>query len=228
MEYIAIGILFLLSLLLTFPMVRKPLSEDDGNWFYLAVFWKKGVRLYKDSYYVYGYFGIQWIVSKIYNLLGFEKPCFFYYFKAAWYTLNTLSIYWLVLCFWHEPILALVAGMVFAIIIAIPNTLFVLTYGEHFFILPINLSIIFAYYGLSSGNSWYFALAGLMSAWAIQIKPTALLFCFTLPVAFYCVSNVYLPLIVYTVVLIGFNLLPIVVLRRHNKKAQSKYLLSTF
>lgn len=225
MHFIAIGILLLLGLILGSPMSYKPLSEDDGNWYYLAVFWKRGVRLY-ENYRIYGYFGISQIVSKIYNSLGFEKLSFFYFFKSVWYALTAVSIYLLSFFLGHDPILAFVAGMLFLIITAVPNTLFVLTYGEHFFILPINLSIIFTYYGLTIGSFWYFMLAGLMSAWAVQIKPTALLFGVLLPAFFYFTPDIYLSLGSYVITFVGLSLLPLVIL--NNKKSREKYVLMNF
>jgi len=207
-------------------MSYKPLSEDDGNWFYLPVFWKRGVRLYKNYSLIYGYFGFSQIASKIYNSLGFEKLSFFYFFKSVWYALTAVSIYLLSLFLGHDYVLAFVAGMLFLIVSAVPNTLFVLTYGEHFFILPINLSIIFTYYGLVTGNLWHFTLAGLMSAWAVQMKPTALLFGILLPTVFYFTPDIYLPLGSYVITFGGLSLLPLIIL--NNKKSQEKYFLMTF
>ena len=49
-----------------------------AQWFYLPVFWKRGVRLYKKKLFqIYAYYGIHWIAAKIYNLLGFEKSNLF-------------------------------------------------------------------------------------------------------------------------------------------------------
>lgn len=228
MEYIAIGILFLMSLVLSYPMVRKPLSEDDGNWFYLPVFYKRGIRLYKNFIQMHGYFGVPWLASMIYNLFNFEKLNFFYYFKIVWYALNAVSIYWLTFCFWHNHVLAFIAGLIFAIIVAIPNTLFVLTYAEHLFIFPINLSIIFAYYGLNTGALWYFLLAGLMAAWAVQIKPTALLFGIILPGVFCISTPSFIPLIYYTATFVGFSLVPILIITKYGKESRQKYFFLTF
>ena len=144
MEHIIyIVILIIIGSLLSIPMIRKPLSEDDGNWFYLSIFWKKGVRLYKNLFQMYAYYGFHWIAAKIYNTFGFQKPSFFYFLKAGWYTLNALSKYWLTFCFWHDHTLAFIAGFLFVVIIAVPNTLFLLTYAEHIFILSVSLGIIF-------------------------------------------------------------------------------------
>lgn len=220
-------ILFLISLFLNIPMTRKPLSEDDGHWFYLSVFWRKGIRMFK-GYHNFGYFGVPWISAKLYNIPGFKNLTFFYYLKAVWYSFNALSIYWLSYCFWHNHILSFTAGLIFAIITAVPNTLFVLTYAEHFFVLPLNLSIIFTYYGITTDNNWFFMLAGLTAAWSVQIKTPALLFSILLPISLYSTSNAITPLLFYASIFIGFNLLPLVLIRKYGRSAQLNYLVRTF
>jgi tetratricopeptide (TPR) repeat protein len=205
-------VLFFISIALNIPMIRKPLSEDDGNWFYLPVFWKKGVRLFK-GYENSGYFGVPWMAASLYNIIGLGKLTFFYLFKIVWYSLNSLSIYWLSYCLWHDPVLSFIAGLTFAIVTTIPNTLFVLTYAEHFFIFPINLCIIFVYYGITTGNSWYFLLAGLMSAWSVQIKTPALLFSILFPITFYYAPNILIDLTYYFLAFMGINILPIFIVK---------------
>lgn len=221
-----VAVLVIIGSLFGIPMTRKPLSEDDGNWFYLPVFWKRGVRLYKNYSGIFGYFGFSQIASTIYNWLGFEKLRFFYFLKSVWYALTAVSIYLLSFFLMHDYVFAFVAGTLFLIITAVPNTLFVLTYGEHFFILPINLSILFTYYGLVTGSFWYFTLAGLMSAWAVQMKPTALLFGILLPTVFYFTPNIYLSLGSYVITFVGLSLLPLIIL--NNKKSRGKYVLMNF
>jgi tetratricopeptide (TPR) repeat protein len=213
--YISVIILFIFGLAVNIPMTRKPLSEDDGNWYYPAVFWNKGIRIHKNFVWAYGYFCVHWIATKIYILLNIKNVAFFYYFKIIWYSLTALSIYWLTYCCWHNSILSFTAGLVFAVITAIPNTLFVLTYGEHFFILPINLSIIFTHYGITTGNASFFILAGLMSAWAFQIKPTALLFSVILPVSFCFAPNVFSAVGIYAASFTAFTCLPMLFLRKY-------------
>ena len=216
-------ILFIVSLVIIIPMVRKPLSEDDGNWFYPAVFGDRGVRIYKNFNSAYGYFCIQWMAAKLYNLLKIQKLAFFYYFKIIWYALTSVSIYWMTFCFWHNDILSLISALIFAIVTAVGNTLFVLTYGEHFFILPINLSIIFTSYGVSTGNVLYFFLAGLTSAGAFQIKPTALLFSIILPLMFHFSDNFLLALFSYSTCFIFLTCLPIALI--YKQKGNYKYYL---
>ncbi len=224
--YVYVMVLFVIGMLLSIPMLKKPLSEDDGNWFYSAVFWKRNVRLYKNIS-ATGYFGIQWLFAKIYNTFHFTNLSSTYYFKAVWYTLTSLSIYWLTFCFWQNHLLSLISGLIYILITAIPNTLFVLTYAEHFFVLPINLSITFAYYGIASGHYWYFILAGLMSSWAFQFKPTTLLFNVLLPVAFYFGPNPIIATSSYFAVFIIIYFLPLLIIRSYGEKARKRYLRTT-
>jgi tetratricopeptide (TPR) repeat protein len=219
-------ILLVVGILLSIPMLRKPLSEDDGKWFYLAVFWNRGTRLFKNIY-SHGYFGIPWIFSIIYNIFHLRNLSAFYYFKAIWYSLTAISIYWLTLCFWHNHTLSFIAGLLFIIITAIPNTLFVLTYAEHCFILPINLSMIFTYYGITSGDTWYFILVGLMSSWAFQFKPTVLLFNVLLPFIFYFAPNPVLSIIYYTSAFLSLYFLPLIFFKKYGERARHLYLKNT-
>ena len=223
---LALTILFLAAMTLNLPKLWKPLSEDDGNWFYLSVFWKKGVRMFK-GYDNNGYFGVPWISAKLYNIIGFERLTFFYYLKMVWYSLTSVSIYWLSLCFWNNPLLSFIAGLSFAIVTAVPNTLFALTYAEHFFILPINLCIIFTYYGVTTGNSLYFLLSGIMSAWSVQMKTPALLFSILLPIIFYFTPNFLTGVSYYMLAFMGVHLLPIYLVKRQCGDS-NQYLQRTF
>jgi Flp pilus assembly protein TadD len=209
-------------------LIRKPLSEDDGNWFYLAVFWKWGVRLYKNSSLIFGYFGIPWIAAGFYNLLGLRKVHYLNYLKMIWYTSTVLSVYWMVCCFHPNCFFAFTAAVLFLVVTATPNTLFSLTYGEHFLIFPINMSIVFSYYGHTSGNDLYFICAGLMAGWAVQIKPTALLFGVLLPCSYLFISDPVLPLLYYLLSFAGLNLLPVVVIDQYGHKAIKSYFVATF
>ena len=118
-NHIVLIVLVLFSIAINLPMIRKPLSEDDGNWYYPAIFWRKGCRLYRNFFWVHGYFGIHWVVAKIFNIFRIENLTFFYWFKLIWYSLTALSIYWMTYCFWHNCIISLTAGIIFAIITGI-------------------------------------------------------------------------------------------------------------
>ncbi|MFQ5786374.1 MAG: tetratricopeptide repeat protein [Thermodesulfobacteriota bacterium] len=224
--YLTVLISFFTCLILNIPMTGKPLSEDEGNWYYLAVFWKRGVRLFKNLNYIYGYFGIPWMGANVYNLFNSENLTLFHYFKAVWYSLTSVSIYWLTFCFWQNHTISLMASIIFSIIIATPNTLFSLTYGEHFFILPINLSLIFTYYGLSTDHLIFFILAGLMTAWAFHIKPTTLLFSILLPLVFYFSSQFLEASGSYFLIFVIFNLFPILIIKKHGNNAIKFYIMA--
>lgn len=229
MEHLAyLGIIVIANVLLHIPMMGKTLSEDEGNWFYLAVFWKQGARLYKKGLRVIGYFGIQWMSAVLYNAIGIRNVRFFLHFKGLWYIGNALSVYWLVFSFSGRSSLSLMAALLFVIVTAIPNTLFSLTYAEHFLILPLNLAIIFSYEGFSADRAGYFLLAGLMTGWAVQIKPTALLPTLLLPASFFFAKAPFIPCLLYLAAFIGLNLLPPLLLRKRGRAAVTDYFSMTF
>lgn len=213
--------------LLYIPLQKRPLSEDDGNWLYLAVFWKNGVRMYKNFIQIFGYFGAPWLAAAAYNILRAKDLRFFLRFKAVWYICNALSVYWLVFVFTGDAVFAIAAALLFAAATAVPNTLFFLTYGEHYFILPINLSIIFSCYGFS-GSSWWFLASGLAAGWAVQIKPTALLFGICLPVSFLFRSSWAVPVSFYFAAFLGLNLLPMALVSRYKNNSAKTYLRINF
>ena len=214
--------------MLSIPMLRRPLSEDEGNWYYLSVFWNKGVRLYKDINQMPGYFGVHWIAAILYNALGRPGMSFFNYFKAFWYTCNAMSLYWLVYLFYQSDIIALIASLLLIIVTVTPNTLFFLTYAEHFLILPINMSMIFSYFGFISGNTVFFVFAGLTSGWAVQIRPTALLYVAVSIVIYSLLPNSLLSLTFYMAAVIGLNLLPLIIMSKYPKNAIKRYFFMTF
>ena len=212
--------LIIFSAIINLPLAKKPLSEDDGNWFYPAVFWNRGLRLYKNFSYATGYFCIHWIAAKIYNLFKVDNFSFFYYLKNIWYSLTAVSIYWMSYCFWHDPLLAFISGSLFSLITALPNNLFALTYGESFIILPVNLSIIFTFYGITTGNCIFIILAGLMASWSCQIKPTGLLFSIILPISFCFAPNIFSNISIYIISFVGFTCLPLFFIHQYEDKTR--------
>lgn len=164
--------IFVLSLWLCAPIIKKPLSEDDGNWHYLAYFWSKGLRPY-DGYMPSGFFSYQVIVAWVYKLYG-KSISFFKCFKVFWYALTASMISLFSFVLWGDPLASILAGLIFSLAIMSPATLGILTYAEHFLLLPLTISIIFA----MSIVKWGFLaalLSGIMAGLAFQIKITALI-----------------------------------------------------
>ena len=220
-------IILFVAAVLTYPLTRRPLSEDDGNWFYLAFFQDRGVRLYRDLPTTSGHFGIFGIAAFLFRIFHGRKPIFFNYFKVIWYFFNALAVYWLTLLLTTNHGMALIASLLLILVTAVPNTLFFLTYAEHFVILPFCLSIICMHLGLSEGHYGWFLASGLLAGWTVQIKPTSLIFagalffvCFASPAPGTDAS-------IFLAGLLTMNILPWAMLR-HDREACSGYLINTF
>ncbi len=136
---IPISSLTLIGLFILWPITRKPLSEDEGNWYYLSVFRKRGLRPFKN--YSLGGFDVKYMASLFYNIIPGNNIAALQYFKILWYTTTGISIYILSFVFWHNTTLSFIAGLLFIIIVAVPSSFFTLTYAEHFLILPANLRV---------------------------------------------------------------------------------------
>ena len=220
-------IILLAAAALSYPLVRRPLSEDDGNWFYPAFFQDRGVRLYRDITSVYGYFGIFSMAAFLFRIFRGRTPSFFKYFKAVWYGFNALAVYWLTLLWTTDHGMALIASLLLILVMSVPNTLFFLTYAEHFMILPFSLSLICMSLGLSEGGHGWFLASGLLAGWAVQIKPTALIFAGALTLLCIGLISPWTDISVYLVGLLVLNILPCFLLR-HDSEACTGYLLNTF
>jgi tetratricopeptide (TPR) repeat protein len=212
---------------LGYSLLRRPLSEDDGNWFYHAWFQDRGVRLYREVLTTYGYFGIFGLAALLFRVFRGKTPQFFTVFKAIWYFCNALSLYWLTLVWTSHPGMALTAALLLILVMAIANTLFFLTYAEHFLILPFGLALIALHLGLAGSGHGLFLAAGLFAGWAVQIKPTALLFAAALLPACRGSASPGIDGALYLAALLGVNLLPCLLLRRDGA-AKRAYLVNTF
>jgi tetratricopeptide (TPR) repeat protein len=220
-------ILLMTGAVLSYPLIRRPLSEDDGNWFYLAFFQDRGVRLYRDFHTTYGYFGIFGMAAVFFRIFHGRTPAFFQYFKAIWYCLNALALYWLTLIWTDTHGVALIASLLLMLVGAVPNTLFFLTYAEHFLILPFCLSLLCMSLGLEGGAYGWVLASGVFTGWAVQIKPTALIFGAALACACLKSPNPWTDTSIYLLGALVINLLPCFFLS-YDRGACIKYLLSTF
>lgn len=209
------------------PLLRRPLSEDDGNWYYYAWFRERGVRLYREIPSAYGYFGIFGTAALLFRLFRAQTPLFFNVFKAVWYFFNALSVYWLTLLWSSNHGMALLAALILTLVMTVPNTLFFLTYAEHFMILPLSLALVCLHLGLAGAGLSFFLFMGLCAAWAMQIKPTALIFAAALlPLCSAAASPGHAGAL-YLSALAGVTLLPCYLLRR-DARAWRGYLRQTF
>jgi GT2 family glycosyltransferase/predicted Zn-dependent protease len=221
--------IFVFSILITSYFLRKPLSEDDGNWFYPARFWKQGIRPYKNYFNSDSYFSVQWFAARILNLFGARTPRAFYGFKIFWYGVTAVSTYYLTLLFWNDLFTAVTAGVFTAIIIAMPFTLFTLTYGEHFLLLPLNLTLIFSLLGIQNGEVYFIILAGLMAGWTFQTKISLLPFSLLVPAWFFFVPVDFITTAsAYYGGFLFLYLLPLFLIRDHGQQERRRYLRIVF
>ena len=109
---VLISLLLACGVLLNLPMLRKPFSEDDGNWFYPAVFRDRGLKL-QDFKWRYSFFGVHWLGIAARLLTGRSDAPVFYGLKILWYSLTAAAIYVLSIVFWNEPLTGFLGGLFF-------------------------------------------------------------------------------------------------------------------
>lgn len=146
---IPLAILFLAGLcaVLYYPALTNPYSEDDGQWLYNSLLNHRTKTNEHDKHRSPGYFGIPWLFSKLLTPLNTPGPGAVNVIKGIWYFFTACTVFWLTLLIWQSPLTATMAAALFIITTALPSTLFFFTYGEHFFLLPINLCLIFSLLG---------------------------------------------------------------------------------
>jgi len=150
----------------------QPLYCDDGNWFYYAVFRRRGVRLNRKYYPSNGYFGVPWIASLW--PFGRGNQAAFYDLKACWQACTGVALYALALVCWGSVATGLAAAGFYLLWVLHPRTRASLTYADHFIALPLLLSLLSLVLGRQTDAWWYFAAAGLLAGWAAQIKIVSL------------------------------------------------------
>lgn len=158
-----------LGLGLSRTWLDKPFYEDDGNWFYFAVLRNRGMRINSSAHVVPGHFGIHWVALQFARLFDADSPRFFYALKAAWLTATSLALYGMVYLFTADTLAAFMSAMAYTLVWTTPNTLYLLTYAEHFFLLPLIVAVSGMRLGMDGSVAW-FALAGVMTAWSTQFK----------------------------------------------------------
>jgi tetratricopeptide (TPR) repeat protein len=158
----------------------RPFSEDDGNWFFLAMFQEQGARLWQRGFHTVGYFGIEWLSALATRAFPRRDPAFFYAAKAVWMIATCLALLWAGGQIFGPGAGAL-AGAALLIVVAMPATLFALTYGEHVSLLPLAIGLGCGVAGFQTGSPLLCAVAGGMGAWMVHIKITGLVCAALLP-----------------------------------------------
>ncbi|MCK9238799.1 tetratricopeptide repeat protein [Desulfocurvus sp.] len=209
-----------LALGLCLPMLRKPLSEDEGNWFYLAVLADQGERMH-GTYSAFGYFNLPLAARLAARLAGRADARFLQGFKICWYALTAASVYALAFALLGDRAQALAAGACFAVALGCGNTLFMLSYAEHYSILWTNLALVCALAGLDQGSLAPCAGAGLFAGLAVQFKPSGLLFAGALPLALLAHAAPAGAVGVYALAFAGLQLLPLALLPAQGLRTQA-------
>ena len=189
------------------PLLHKPFSEDDGNWFYPAVFKGRGLRLDQFKW-RYSMLGVHWLGLIARLVAGRSDARVFYGLKMAWYTLTAVSLYLLAALVWGRPWIGLAGGILFLAATAVPATVFSLTYGEHFFNLPV-MGAITLFFMAGDMEPWAAGLAaGFLMGWACHLKPTVLLLVLWMPAMAALSPEPWMTLAGYGAGFVLLNLLP--------------------
>lgn len=217
-------IIFLLSLGMLWNFTKRPLSEDDGNWFYLAKFWKNGVRPFKvfkqddkiirDVNHVYtttGYFNLNYFIALIYNYLipsMARKISVFYPIKIVWLSLTNVFLFIFLITQGMTLLGSFWGAMIYSYVIACSKKNWTdLTYAEIYLVFPMLLSFIAMSYSVSENMYYLSLLAGILAGFAFQMKITSL----PVLLSFAVYSGFHFPLLVFCF-LSGFvciNLMPV-------------------
>ncbi len=221
---IPISLLTLVGLFLLWPITRKPLSEDEGNWYYQAIFYKK-LRRSEHFGLVKVSLSLEHIAAFFFKLLPHSKLSSIQYFKILWYTSTALSVYLLAFVLWDNMMLSFVAGLLFLVAVATPNNFFSITYAEHFFILPANLCIACAYVGATQNNIKLIFISGILAAWMHHLKMPTILFSIILPLIFLMSKSLLLLFAWYTFGFLFIIAILIALNGLHGNKHIKTYLL---
>lgn len=200
-----------LGLYLSRTWLEKPYYEDDGNWFYYAVFRNKGPKINRPGHSVPGHFGVHWLALQFARLFDDDSPRFFYALKAAWLAATSLAVYWVLFLFTQDTLVAFLGGVFFTLVWTTPNTLYMLTYAEHFFLLPLLCALGAMTLGVQGGHWLWFVLAGVFTGWTTQFKITNLPVLGLLPLGLFWAQTPWTGLAFYSVGGAAQILLPLAV-----------------
>jgi len=216
---------FVVSYLLFSNLRYRPLSEDDGNWYYLAKFWKKGIRHYKvypnpecvytdynNTYSSNGYINLHLIIALIYNYLipgNSRNIATFNYIKIVWFALTSAAIYIFVSLFTHSHITGFISALIYSYVISCTKKNWSdLTYAELFQVLPLVISFIFI--NIGSTNHIFVFISGIMAAISFQMKITSFPVSFLFAVCY--MYNSLNNLLLFSLGFLFLNLLPILII----------------
>lgn len=186
--YAYLFIIIALSSIAHYPILKQVLTEDDGNWFYISVFRKRGLynliiknkKLYKGD----AFFNLKAIFQYIYFIFNQEDAFFSKKIKYYWYIVTDLALFCCSYLIWTNIHLSLIISIIYIIMIAQPNSYGDLTYAEFFAVLPFLLSITLFYMGVNQSSITLILLSGIFASLTYQFNPIYL-FIVLLPLFLY-------------------------------------------
>jgi tetratricopeptide (TPR) repeat protein len=173
----------LLGIALNRTKLSNPLSEDDGHWFYGAIFRKNRYFYHREAdplrnLHTQGFFGIHFCARLFCRIWPGEDLKALRWFKILWYAITAGAITVAATLLWGDARIGFIAGFLYNSFMALSHlTWSDLTYAEFFLPLPIAGALI----ALGIGGTWGWLLAGLLAGWAVQIKLTVLPIAILLP-----------------------------------------------
>jgi hypothetical protein len=172
-----------LGIAINLPKLRKPLSEDDGHWFYGAVFRSCRYFYHRDSdplrnLHCQGYFGIHLLARWFTGLFPGDPLKAVRWFRIVWFAASAAMVSWAAWSLWRDPWLALASGLFYNLFMGLSHlTASDLTYAEFYLALPMSGALV----ALGFGGPWGWLVAGILAGWAVQIKVIALPLSLMLP-----------------------------------------------
>jgi len=170
-----LAIITIMSLVLHYPILRKNISADDGNWFYISVFRRYGIYNLilrkKKLFNTLGFFNLHTIYQFIFFIFNKEDADFSKKIKYYWYVLTDVAVFVTSYILWGNPLLSFIISLIYIVQICQPETFSDLTYAEFFVVLPFCITISLFHIGLDLSSVYLIFFAGCMASIVYQIKP---------------------------------------------------------
>ena len=116
MFFIYLLVIIFCSSIVHYPILKKSISEDDGNWYYISVFRKfkiyNSIVQHNEMYKGSSFFNLQSIFQFIYFVFNKEDSNFSVKIKYHWYILTNLAIYFTSFILWKNVNLSLLTAVI--------------------------------------------------------------------------------------------------------------------
>jgi tetratricopeptide (TPR) repeat protein len=179
----------IVNLILLRSFKDKLMYKDDGNWFYHAIFKKRGLRtysIYEGQMYspICGIYTLSGIASYFYNLIGKNKYTFFNKFKMVLMALLSLSIYFVIYLVTQELIIAVIANLFFNLLFYVPKRAYYITYAENYQPMPVLFAFAVYKFAIASNLPYLLIFSGILISLSINWKFTGILHAVFFPLVF--------------------------------------------